>query len=278
MATEMLLTMAMLMAAGAGSSQRLHIHQDIPYRGTDDVRQTLDVYAPDGARDAPLLVFIHGGGLLFGDKALVAHVGQRLAAAGIVTVAPNHRFSPAVTHPGHIEDAAAAVAWALQHGQDFGADPRRLILAGHSSGGYLVGLLATDARWLDAAGVERAAIRGVAPISGFFHVPRLAPERPQSVWGEDDAVWRDASPAQHIDAGVPPMLLLYADGDNDARKAENVDFAAALRAAGAPEPGLIEVRRRDHRTIFTTLNLPGDASMNALLDFIAAHTLVEADD
>lgn len=271
MAIELLLGTALLMTLGAGSSQRLLIHHDIPYADTDDVRQTLDVYAPEGVAGAPLVVFVHGGGLLFGDKSLVAHVGQRLAAAGIVTVAPNHRFSPAVSHPAHVEDAATAVAWALAHAREFGADPNRLVLAGHSSGGYLVALLATDPRWLAAAGVERAAIRAVAPVSGFFHVDRLAPERPQTVWGGEPARWPDASPANHVDGDVPPMLLLFADGDDDARKAENVDFAAALSDADAPTPRLIEVRRRDHRTIFFALNAPGDPAMNALLDFISTH-------
>ncbi len=272
MAIDVLLATALAMMLAAGSSQRLLIQHDIPYRDTEDVRQTLDVYAPEGAQDAPLLVFVHGGGLLFGDKSLVAHVGQRLAAAGIVTVAPNHRFSPAVTHPAHVEDVAAAVAWAVDHAREIGADPDRVVLAGHSSGGYLVALLATDPRWLEAAGVARDAIRAVAPISGFFHVPRLAPERPQTVWGGEPAHWSDASPAAHVDAEVPPMLLLFADGDDDARKAENTDFAAALRAAGAPAPRLIEVRRRDHRTIFYTLNTPGDPSMTALIEFVTTQT------
>lgn len=208
---------------------------------------------------------------MFGDKTLAAHVGQRLAAAGIVTVAPNHRFSPAVQHPAHVEDAATAVAWTVANAQSFGADPRRLILAGHSSGDYLAALLATDGRWLAAAGVGRQHLRGVAPISGFFHVPRLAPGRPKSVWGEDPEAWEQASPAAQVDAEVAPMLLLYADGDDDDRKAENVDFAQALRAAGATDPRLIEVRRRDHRTIFHALNLPDDPAMAALLDFIEAH-------
>lgn len=270
--TELLLAMATILTVGSAPPQRLNIHHDVTYTASSDARQTLDVYAPADAEGAPLLVFFHGGGLLFGDKALVAHVGQRLAREGIVTMAPNHRFSPAVSHPSHIEDAAAAVAWALNNASAFGADPRRLIVAGHSSGGYLAALLATDARWLAAAGADRQRLRGAAPISGFFHVPRLAPERPKSVWGEDREIWEQASPAAHIDPKVPPMLLLYADGDDDARKAENIDFAAALRKAGTAEPRLIEVRRRDHRTIFYTLNLPDDASMQALLDFIEAHT------
>lgn len=271
MVTELLLAMASLLAVGNATPQRLTVHHDLPYTSSSDVRRTLDVYAPANAEGAAMVVFVHGGGLLFGDKTLIAHVGQRLAKSGIVTVAPNHRFSPAVKHPAHVEDAAAAVAWALKNASSLGADPRRVIIAGHSSGGYLVALLATDPRWLEAAGTDRKLLRAVAPISGFFHVPRLAPERPKSVWGEDPAVWEQASPAFHVDADVPPMLLLYADGDDAARKAENVDFATALRGQGAAEPRLIEVQQRDHRSIFTALNLPDDAAMAALLDFIEIH-------
>ena len=270
------LAMVVPVAAIGGPAQRLSIYHDLPYTHHDEARQTLDVYAPEDVLDdhpggAPVVVFVHGGGLLFGDKALAAHVGQRLTAAEIVAVTPNHRFSPAVGHPAHVEDGAAAVAWTRKYIARYGGDPERIVLAGHSSGGYLVALLGTDRRWLAAAGMDRDQLRGVVPISGFFHVERLAPERPKSVWGEDAATWRDASPAEHVDPKIPPTLLLYADGDDDARKAENIDFAAALEAQGVGHVAISEIPRRDHRSIFHTLNLPNDLTMAALIEFVHVH-------
>ena len=264
-----------LMAAAAGSAaqgsiQTLTIHRNIAWSGAalPDGRGLLDIHVPEGARSAPVVLFVHGGGLLAGDKALAAHIGLRLAREGFITVNVNHRLSPAVRHPVHVQDAAAATGWVLEHIADYGGDPDRVVLSGHSSGGYLVGLLSTEQRWLAEAGVGREQLRGIAPISGFFHVERLAPERPKSVWGEDPARWPLASPAAHVDARVPPTLLIWADGDDDARRQENIDFAAALEAAGVEDVETLVAEARDHRSIFFLMGTPGDATTEALIGFV----------
>lgn len=261
-------------AAAQGSSQTLTVHRDIPWSSAPlpDGRGLLDIYVPGppdtGTASAPVVLFVHGGGLLTGDKSLASHVGLRLAREGFVTVNVNHRLSPAVSHPVHVQDAAAATRWVLDHIGAYGGDPARVVLSGHSSGGYLVGLLGTEARWLAEAGVTRDALRGIAPISGFFHVERLAPERPKSVWGEDPARWPLASPAAFVDADVPPTLLIWADGDDDARRQENIDFAAALQAAGVADVETLVARARDHRSIFFLMGTPGDATTEALFGFV----------
>ncbi|HSG89781.1 MAG TPA: alpha/beta hydrolase [Pseudomonadales bacterium] len=253
---------------------RLAVHRDLQWSAAPlaDGRGLLDVYVPEGADRAPVVIFVHGGALLFGDKSLVGHVGLRLAREGYVTVAINHRFSPAVQHPAHVQDAAAATRWVVDHIAEYGGDPQRIVLAGHSSGAYLAALLAVDGRWLDAAGVARERIRGLVPISGFFHVDRLAPSRPKHVWGEDPAAWVDASPAHRVTAPTPPTLLIHADGDDEARRTESVDFAAVLREHGGDPDSAdvtqIEVKGRDHRSIFFVLGSAGDAATEALIPFL----------
>lgn len=249
----------------------IRMHSDLPYGKDDDTRQTLDVYAPADADKAPVVMFVHGGALLFGDKRLAAHVGVRLAAAGIVTVVPNHRFSPQVAHPEHVRDIAAATRWIHDQIDAFGGNQDHLIAAGHSSGGYLVGLLGTDERWLNEQDLELDVLAGVAPISGFFHVERLAPDRPKTVWGEQSDAWPQASAASYITDQTPPMLLVYAEDDDTARRAENHDFAAALQASDLAVTTL-EAPGRDHHTIFYLLNLPGDETMTALVDFVQHRT------
>jgi acetyl esterase/lipase len=258
-----------LLATGETAVDRLTVHRDLTYADHD--RGRLDVYVPGGAEDAPVVVFVHGGALLFGDKSLVGHVGLRLARAGFVTVAPNHRFSPAVSHPAHVQDAAAAVRWVVDEIGALGGDPDRIVLAGHSSGGYLAGALAADGRWLAAAGVDRARIRGVAPVSGFFFLDRLAPERPKTVWGEDPEGWIDASPAHRADAGTPPALLIAADGDTEARRAEAADFAVVLGELGVDVWHRV-VDDRDHRSVFFLMGSEGDATTAALIDFVGRVT------
>lgn len=278
MRNEILLAALLLVAfALPASADRLDlsIHRNLPWSPEPlaDGRGLLDVYQPEGARQAPVVVFFHGGGLLAGDKSLAAHLGLRLAREGFVTVSTNYRLSPAVSHPTHVRDAARAVAWVRDNIAGFGGNPDRMVLAGHSAGAWLAALLATDPRWLEERGMSRASLAGVVPVSGFFHVPRLAPERPRSVWGEDPEAWRDASPARHVDDGVPAMLLIHAEGDSEARRKESRDFAAELEEAGVDVRGL-EVPDRNHRSIFFLMGTPDDPATRALIQFVRSRPAV----
>lgn len=253
------------LALAESSMERLTVHRDLTYAA--HARGTLDVYVPDGADGAPVVLFVHGGALLFGDKSLVAHVGLRLAREGVITVAVNHRFSPDVSHPEHVRDVAAATRWVVDEIAAHGGDPARLVLAGHSSGGYLAALLAADPRWLAEAGVDAARIAGLVSISGFHYVDRLAPSRPKHVWGEDPEAWVDASPAHRATEAAPPALLLWADGDAEDRREDGRDFAAVLTALGV-ETASAEIAGRDHRSIFFLLGSAGDATTDAIVDFL----------
>jgi|AntRauTorcE11898_2_1112593.scaffolds.fasta_scaffold03738_6 acetyl esterase/lipase len=278
MRTESLLTALLLLAFALPASADtldLSVHRDLPWSPEPlaGSRGLLDVYQPAGVEAAPVVVFIHGGGLLAGDKSLAAHLGLRLAREGFVTVSINHRLSPAVSHPAHVRDAARALAWVRDNIAGFGGNPDRVVLTGHSAGAWLAALLATDPRWLKERGMSRAGLAGVVPISGFFHVPRLAPERPKSVWGKDPDVWREASPARHVDDGVPAMLLIHAENDTEARRKESRDFAAELEDAGVDVRGL-EVPDRDHRSIFFLMGTPDDPATSALIQFVRSRPAV----
>jgi acetyl esterase/lipase len=151
---------------------------DIRYHDASE-RQRLDVVAPNGARAAPVVLFIHGGSWMYGDKnryGMYRGVGRFLAQHGVVTVLANYRLSPAVRHPEHVKDVARAFAWTRRHAAEYGGDPDRIILCGHSAGGHLVALLATDESYLKSAELklgprDRAAIKGVIGVCGVYHIP-----------------------------------------------------------------------------------------------------------
>ena len=248
---------------------------NLPYTGDAfaSLRQRLDLYLPEqaaGRERFPMLCFVHGGALMMGDKSLVRSLGMCCARNGIAVAAFNHRLSPAVTHPAHIEDIAAAIAWVADNIGRHGGDATRIGIAGHSSGAYLAALLASDHRYLQRHGFDANRLRAVVPISGFFHVERLAPERPKHVWGEDSVGWTDASPATHLRSPHPPTLLLYADGDDEARRKESLDYGARLRDVNV----VLEVQQiasRDHRSIFSRMTRPDDPAMHAMLRFLREH-------
>ena len=118
----------------------------------EDEKQRLDVYSPQGSKEAPVVVFVHGGEWTKGDKSEVSYKPKFLNENGIVFVSVNYRLAPAATHPAQINDLAAAVRWVRDHAAECGASPDKIVLMGHSAGCHLVTLLALDPRYL--AGVK----------------------------------------------------------------------------------------------------------------------------
>jgi acetyl esterase/lipase len=151
---------------------------DIPY-GHDNQRQILDVFAARDAKRAPVIILVHGGTWMFGEKNFRGRYRagcQALAHQGLVMVAINYRLSPAVKHPEHVKDVARAFSWVREHIADHGGDRDRIILFGHSAGGHLVSLLATaDCFWEDKTlgltAEDRRALRGVIAVSGVYRIP-----------------------------------------------------------------------------------------------------------
>lgn len=242
----------------AAQSHRVTVVKDLDYVPDveyADGKDRLDLYIPQGVANAPVIFSLHGGALSIGDRSEDTFVGRRLGAAGFLTVVTSYRLSPQVSHPAHVEDAAAAFAWVKRNIARHGGDPNRIIVIGHSAGAYLAMLLVTDSRYLAAHKLSPRDIKGLVPVSGFFWVdkPGVAPDRPTYVWGTDRKVWADSSPARHLRADLPPVLLIDTDGDEDWRQQQNVDMAAALRAAGNKDVSTHKVKGRTHMSVWTSM-------------------------
>lgn len=151
--------------------------RDVTYydgKDADSFRHRLDLYLPKGKKDYPVVVLVHGGAWMMGDNrhyGLYSSVGAYLASRGVGVALPNYRLSPGVKHPEHVKDVARAVAWVRANIARRGGDPERLFLAGHSAGGHLVSLLATDETYLKAEGMTAADLRGVISVSGVYRIP-----------------------------------------------------------------------------------------------------------
>jgi acetyl esterase/lipase len=264
-------------------AEGLRIERDIAYHqgeGFDDAKHRLDLYEPDTPGPHPVVVFVHGGGWVFGDRHWFADaygkLGRRLAHHGILAAVISYRLAPKFKHPAQIEDVARAVSWVLSHAAEHGGDPSRVFLMGHSAGAQMVALAATDPRWLRAQGADPRQLAGVVAISGPYDVahcgrstllcglPMVIP-----AFGRNPAVWRDASPAEHLrDAPAPPFLVAYADADPPLLREDGRRFSKALHEAGVPATEL-EVPWRDHFTDIADWGLPGDPLAEATLSFVA---------
>jgi acetyl esterase/lipase len=242
--------------------------RDLAYRDGPDadvVRHKLDLYIPQGAKDFPVLVFVHGGTWRSGNKERYAGVGQIFARQGIGTAVINYRLSPAVQHPAHIEDVAKAFAWVHARIGAYGGRADRIFLCGHSAGGHLVALLATDDKYLKAEKLTPAAIRGVVGMSGVYVITPVSLF--ESAFGPDTAVCTDASPLSHVQGGHPPFLLLYADKDFKYLDQMAEQMGAALQRC-ACDAEVCKVEDRNHITIIAKMSGTGDPATEAIAAFI----------
>ncbi|HLH39283.1 MAG TPA: alpha/beta hydrolase [Bryobacteraceae bacterium] len=232
----------------------VEIRRGLAYAAGDGDRQKLDLYLPKGKRSFPVMVFLHGGAWRSGDRSQYTPLGARFAAAGIGVAIPDFRLMPKDPYPAQPEDAATAFRWVQRHIGEYGGDPARIYLAGHSSGGHLASLVALDPKY----GLERGAICGVISISGLYNVGSLA-----EFQNADD----DPSPIDHVHRGAPPFLLTYCEWDEFGLPEQARRFAAALREKFVPAR-LVYVERENHLSEIRDIAKPGDATARAILDFI----------
>ncbi|MGB2696209.1 MAG: alpha/beta hydrolase, partial [Dehalococcoidia bacterium] len=135
------------------------VKRDISY-ATAHERQVLDVHAPPGAKNLPVVFWIHGGGWQTGDKSMVALKPKAFTDAGFVFVSINHRLLPTVDMGTITREVASALGWVHRNSAAHGGDPTRLLVMGHSSGGQLAALMCTDDRYVKAEGLSLTMIKG----------------------------------------------------------------------------------------------------------------------
>jgi acetyl esterase/lipase len=236
-------------------------------------KNKLDLYLPKGQQEFPVVFFVHGGAWRNGHKdyfGVYSTFGMSLARRGIGAVVPNYRLSPEVQHPDHIKDVAKAFAWTCKNIAKYGGRPDQIFVCGHSAGGHLVSLLATDDRYLKAEGLTLKAIRGAIPMSGVYTIPEVS-ELFTSMFGSDAKVRREASPIIHARSDAPPFLIIYADYDlTYCGRAPSEEFCKALKSKKS-EAETMEVPQRNHVTILLNACLRTDPVPQAILKFIGAH-------
>lgn len=175
-------------------------------------RQKLDVYGPKDAKDCPVVVFFYGGSWTTGSRGLYRFVGAALAERGIVTVLPDYRLYPQVKFPAFLDDGALAVAWVQKHAPEFGGDPRRIVLMGHSAGGHEAAFLAYDPRLLQKAGARPEWIVGLIGLSGPYALePNSKVLNTIFASPYTEAEWQ---PVRFVTPQSPPTLLVHGTADD----------------------------------------------------------------
>ncbi len=203
-------------------------------------RQAMDVYRPAAGERLPVLVWFYGGAWQNGRRQDYRFVAAPLARRGMVVVVPDYRLNPEVQYPAFLRDAADAVAVARDRAAEWGGDPSRVVLAGHSAGAYIAMMLALDRRWLGAG----AGISGAVGLAGpYDFMPILGPDV-RAVFGAA-AERADAQPITHAHRGAPPLLLLHGTRDRVCYPRNSLALATRMRAAGGRADAVL-YRRTGH--------------------------------
>lgn len=244
--------------------------RDVQYSTEFDTR--LDVHrpeanvpgdVPDGVPDGgfPVVIFVHGGGWNEYDKQFFAPVGMILSRRNVVTVVPDYTLysgegvpvadtvdpAPPADDPDYgiyklqARETAAAIAWTLENIGDFGGDPARVVVSGHSAGAHLAALALFDERYLAALDHEATEACAFLGLSGVYDIE--AQKRFNNEKGEDIPIMRAvmggeanfdaASPSTFVRAALPPVTLIHGARDDTVPTSISMLLDGALRGVGA---------------------------------------------
>lgn len=271
-----LTTAAIILVATSAIAAEPKIHRDLAYSEPEDANRRLDVYAPAGGENRPIMVWLHGGGWRQGDKSAVQHKPRAFVDRGFIFVSVNYRLVPQVTVKEMTGDIAQAIKWVRDHAKQYGGAPDTTFVAGHSAGAHLAALVCTDDRYLRAEGLSLSAIKGCIPVDTAVYdiasqVKNVGPLRAvtyTSAFGSSEAEHQQLSPIAHVakDKGIPPFLILHV-ADRPDSTAQSQAFSKALANAGV-RAKVVPGEGKSHGTINRDLGLPGDKPTKAVFEFL----------
>lgn len=251
----------------------------IPYAthpGVDPNLTSLDIYSPPAAKNAPVVVFVHGGGLMRGDKANVNEKPAFFNGQGYVFVSVNYRLSPKVQIPTHVQDVAQALVWVNKNIGQYGGDPNKIAVSGHSAGAYLASLVSTDGSYLKSLGKPLSMLKGTISIDTAGYDIAQIMQNPSSraadsyakLFGNNPATWRQASPITHVapQKGIPSFLVIYAGVDRRSGE-QSKRFVSALTTNGV-QAKLSSAPNQSHESVNKTLGSPGNEATAAVDSFL----------
>ena len=273
-----------LVVAMTGNVVAQQVLHDIPYATASQTRNVLDIYVPDGSEKAPVVFWIHGGGWQTGDKSEIGVKPKFFNDRGTILVSTNYRMLPDVDMETIFRDVAKSIGWVYKNIHNYGGDPERIWIMGHSAGAQLAALMCTDDRYLREEGVSFSAIRGCVPVDGdTYDLPAIIATAefrqqlhglPMPKYGHRVKFGND--PAKHIDysvvtyvakgKGIPPFLILYVAGHPDVAAQAN-RLANVLKEADVSVKAL-GIAETTHTKLNDDLGKLNDKATAGLIEFL----------
>jgi len=256
----------------AAPKQGVEVTRDIAYAAHP--RCTLDVYRPADAQNAPVMVFVHGGAFVRGDKninaEMYANVLTWFARRGCVGVNVEYRQPPEAVYPEGGRDIAAACAWVNQSIAAYGGDPRRVCLIGHSAGGTHAATYAFDPQ-LGTFGEHIACLVLMSArlrVDASVENPNAAGV--QAYFGADEAQYEARSPVNHAADSKLPVFVICAEYENPLLDLYSLELAYRMALARRVAPRFLSVADHNHMSLVAHFNSGEDFTGEEILDFCAA--------
>jgi acetyl esterase/lipase len=269
--------LAAVLAGCIGAGGSVDRVPNVAYAADDLDAHRLDLYLPPNRASVPIVVFVHGGSFLQGDRGDYALVGEQFARQGLATAVVSYRNFPQADADGATADVAMAVAWVLRHASDYGLSAKNVFLAGHSAGGQIVALLGVDAAYLERDGSSPSALRGVVAVAGAYDVRDLSDESEEyqkidaHIFGATPAQRGTVSPSLFVRAGAPPTIAVCGTEDDPQACERATVYVHKLVAAGG-SAYVIRVVGATHMGTLRSLIDSNDPLNAAFHDFINQHS------
>jgi arylformamidase len=201
---------------------------DIPYGPTHD--EKLDIF-PAARAGAPVFVFIHGGYWRAFSAREHSFVALGPLALGITTVLVDYSLCPKVTIDEITRQCRAAVAWTLRHIGEYGGDPGRVAIGGHSAGGHL-SAMCLETRWDEDYGLPRDPLAAAVLVSGIYDIEPLRHSFLQPTIQLDDGIVRRNSPLFGVRPCATPALVTWGAEESAEFVRQSASFDAAWQGVG----------------------------------------------
>jgi acetyl esterase len=247
-------------------------------------RQILDIFRPDGAgkdgagkggKPPPVVMFVHGGAFVRGDKRASSEVYDNVliwfARQGYIGVNIEFRLAPEAPYPGGADDLALSIAWVKQNIAQYGGDGEKIFVIGHSAGGTHVATYAYD----PAPGYLGRDLAGIVLISARLAADVL-PENPNAAgvrayFGTDASLYQERSPLTHITAQNPatnmPVFTVNAEYENPLLDLYGLEFAHRIAVIRRHAPRYLRLPLHNHISIVAHFNTGEDLLGREMIDF-----------
>ena len=248
------------------------VQRDVAYG--PDPRQRLDVYRADGLKNAPVLVFLHGGAYVRGDRNINAEVYANVplyfARNAMLGINATYRLAPAAQWPEAARDVGAIVQWLKENAAKHGGDPARIYLMGHSAGATHV---ATYAYLKNLQPAQGPGIAGMILMSGrYYFAPN--PDDPnlknfQAYFGADASQYPARSPLSHVKAAASiPTFIVISEYDNPDLDTQGALLLSALCERDRACPRFTRMEKHNHLSMVYQFNTADEAMGHEVLEFI----------